>query len=445
LPKRYAPRSRSAKPTGCGRNLGKLQMSKVLFVILFIFSSSLLAQRQRDSTITRDSIPTIEQILELPEEQIDIGLADLVLAKDFYPDLRIESFLYAFNYMADRFNYFFGQHTDPDKRVRALNTFLYRKGEWNDSITFGYDDDDLHVRKLSNKFINGYIATKKGSCITLPMMYVILAERLGFPIYASRLPYHFFVRYVPEKRIPKFQENIEATNGGGYASDKEYRKTFHVPDKSVKNGVYLRTLTKKEYLASLLLINANEWLAHKNIDKAKYFLELSMKYDSTFTSAIINYAIIHLQEAIQLEQKMNEEKKDDMFFYSVYSKNKANNQLSLSPQLPSPLQQQFNIPEPDFSAFQVPMESIFPEIKRPNQNQSVPQSNPPAQFPVNPELQVSLARITTHYVPLIQAKFEVYEKFKQRVEELGIVQEYPESFFQISSKSLKQFQKKGVK
>jgi hypothetical protein len=242
-----------------------------VFVVALFFGESAFSQ-QTDSLLNQINTITIEEILALPEDKIDIGLADLVLAKDFYPDLKIESFLYAFNYMADRYNYFFGQHTDPDRRVRALNTFLYKKGEWNDSITFGYDDDDLHVKKLSNKFINGYIATKKGSCITLPMIL-----------------------------------------------------------------------------------------------------------------------------------------------------------------------------EPDFSAFQVPIERLIPETKNPRQNQPVPRPNPPTQFPVNPELQTSLAEITTRYVPLIQAKLEVYEKYKQRAEELGIVRDYPESFFRISSTSLKQFQEKGVK
>ena len=412
----------------------------IVFIVMpIVFGGRSFAQQSIDSTIT------IENILALAEEEIDIGLADLVLAKDFYPDVKIESFLYVFRYMADRFNYFFGHYTDPDQRVRALNTFLYRKGAWNDSITFGYDDDDLHVTKLSNKFINGYLATKKGSCITLPMMYVVLAERLGFPIYASRLPYHFFVRYISETEISNFQENIEATNGGSYVPDKEYRKTFLVPEKPVKNGVYLRTLSKKEYIASLLLISSNEWIARKDIEKAKYYLDLSMKYDSTFSSAIMNYATIHLQEAIQLEQKMNDEKRDEIFFYGIYTKNKARNQTSPSPQLSSPLQQSFKVPEPDLSAFQIRIEDNLTMMKKSKQNQPIPQPAPPAQFPVNPELSISLAQITTHYVPLIQAKLEVYKKYKQKAEELGMVREYPMNFFQISSKSLKHFQEKGVK
>jgi hypothetical protein len=93
---------------------------------------------------------TIEQILELPEEEIDIGIATLVLAKEFQPKIDVDNFLQIFDYMAERFKYFFGKYEDPDSQICALNTFLYRKGYWNDDITFQYDDEDLHITKLSN-------------------------------------------------------------------------------------------------------------------------------------------------------------------------------------------------------------------------------------------------------------------------------------------------------
>lgn len=418
----------------------RISMLKVFFAVLIVFSGRSFAQPLVDSTIT------IERILAMPEDSIDIGLADLVLARDFYPDLKIESFLYAFDYMAHRFNYYFGQYADPDQRIRALNTFIYRKGYWNDSISFHYDDSDLHVTKLSNKFINGYIATKKGSCITMPMLYAILGERLGFPIFASRLPYHFFVRYIPEEALAKFHENIEATNGGSYVSNKRYQKDLLVPDKAIKNGVYLRTLTKKEYIATLLLINSNEWIVRKNLDKAKYYLELSMKYDSTFSSACMNYATVHLEEAMMLEQKMNDEKQSEISFYTIYDKNRNRNQSSPTYQPPSLLQQNFKIPEPDLSAFQIQIVDNFSKMDNRSRNNPPPQvSPPPQQFPVDPDLSVSLAQITTEYVPQIKAKLAVYEEYKRKAEDLGIVRDYPLLFFQTQSVSLKKFQEKGVK
>ncbi len=131
---------------------------KYLKIIFFLYLFYSISYSQ--SSYTGQSV---ENIFDLPEEEINIGVASLILAKEFYPNMNVEFFLYSFNFMAQRFNKVFGQYENPDDRVRALNTYFYKPGHWNDGITFSYDDEDLHVTKLSNRFINGYIASKKGS------------------------------------------------------------------------------------------------------------------------------------------------------------------------------------------------------------------------------------------------------------------------------------------
>ena len=69
---------------------------------------------------------SIEQILAMPEDSINLGIACLVLAKDAYPNLKIESFDYAINYMADRIDSLDQGKTDPLFRIGLMNTYLYR-------------------------------------------------------------------------------------------------------------------------------------------------------------------------------------------------------------------------------------------------------------------------------------------------------------------------------
>ena len=274
---------------------------KILKIFLLIFFATNIGFAQKQYTGQ-----SIEDILKLPEKDISISIVTLVLAKEFYPNMNVPFFLEAFDYLADRFNYYFGKYTDPNDIIAALNTYLYKPGYWNDNITFCYDDDDLQVTKLDNKFINGYISSKKGSCITMPMLYIILGEKLNIPLKPVRSAKHFFVRYEPEGIKLNFQLNIEATNGGGFISDDEYQESVLIPDKAIKNGVYLRTLTKKEYIASLLLTNANEYIHNKNIEKAKHYYKLAMKYDvpvifhsgdPAFSSAPVKYCHpIHLDD-----------------------------------------------------------------------------------------------------------------------------------------------------
>ncbi|MBD3197235.1 MAG: hypothetical protein GF317_19430, partial [Candidatus Lokiarchaeota archaeon] len=73
-------------------------MNKIIILvsILFLFSISFAQEKYEGQTI--------EQILELPGEEIDLGIAMLVLAKDAYPNLNINFFDYALDFMADRLN-----------------------------------------------------------------------------------------------------------------------------------------------------------------------------------------------------------------------------------------------------------------------------------------------------------------------------------------------------
>ena len=260
---------------------------------------------------------TIEQILQLPEDEIDLGIALLVLAKDAYPNLNIDFFDYALDYMVNQINRLMQGQTDPEARIAMMNTYLYRPGWWNDSITFAYDLDDLEATKTSNLFLNGYLATKKGSCVTMPMLHIVLADRLGWPIQAVRSPKHIFCRYIDEHLK---EQNIEATCGGGYVSDERYISDVGIPEKAIKNGVYLRTLSKKEYIASMMLNNARFYYEQKkDLKKAIYYTSFALSIDSTLSSAHWNlhhyyYLVAHEIETEMLQKIKNIENIKTTFY-----------------------------------------------------------------------------------------------------------------------------------
>lgn len=405
----------------------------ILLFLLAVFSSNSFSQEYYSNQ-------SIEDILKLPEKEINIGIASLVLAKEFYPNLNVQFFLQTFDYLADRYNYYFGKYSKPDDRIGALNTYLYKPGFWNDSITFNYDDDDLQVTKLDNKFINGYIANKKGSCITMPMLYVILGERLNFSVYPVRSAKHFFVRYIPEKTDKKIKQNIETTNGGGFISDKQYKEDVLIPEKAIENGVYLRTLSKKEYIASLLLINANEYIMQKNIEKAKHYFQLAIKYDSTFSSAYWNYGLTAFGEARQLEEKMWEEKQNAINENNVFAeltKKKSNEEIYL-PKQNNDVQNNFL--ENILTIPPILTDDILskPQIKVQKENSQT--SN---QALYQADLQLQLMEIEKKYAPLIMGKINIYREYTQKAEQLGIVHEFPIRFFEKQIESINKFKQQG--
>lgn len=237
----------------------------------------------------------IDNLLTLPEKRIDIGIAALTFAKEVYPDIDIKAYSAKLDEMVRKAKVLAKGSTDPDYRIRALNTYLYKVEG------FGYDKADPNAEKLQNRYLNGILDTKKGSCVTLPLLYLAIAQRLGYPVYPVSVPQHFFLRYVDTQLK---NQNIEASGGGGYVPDDEYIEVLQVSKKALKNGAYLRTLTYREYLADLLSEEAIYWAIQKKYKKAIHYLELSVKINpkspeihSTLGKVYANYSKLLEEES----------------------------------------------------------------------------------------------------------------------------------------------------
>lgn len=179
------------------------------------------------------SAADLKQLAALSESQIDLGRVSLILAKDLYPDLDVDAYFERLDILVARARAHARGSSDPDLRIRSLNTYLFKIER------FGYDHSDSANNKLENRFLNGILDTRKGTCMTLPLLYMAIAQRLGYPIYPVAAPEHLFLRYVHANGS---YQNIEATNGGE-ASDDRYIRDFRVSDKALKSGGYMRTMT----------------------------------------------------------------------------------------------------------------------------------------------------------------------------------------------------------
>ncbi len=276
----------------------KMLMKKYIFSILHCLLLVTFLYSQKSYTGQ-----TIEQIMELPEDEIDLGLACLIIAKEAYPNMNVAFFDYALDYMVNAIKYHNKGNQDPESRIALLNTYLFKAGEWNDFITFSFDYDDIEGNQKNNRYLNGLIASKKGTCITLPMLYMVLADRLGWPVYAVRAPQHVFCRYIVNKDSNEYYD-IETTSKGVITEDLLYVKDFKIPGEGLKSGSYLRTLSKKEYLATMVHNHAWICITKEGIDltNSKRLLQLGLKYDSTDCEAHWNIGTTYYFQAKYYEQ-----------------------------------------------------------------------------------------------------------------------------------------------
>lgn len=85
------------------------------------------------------------------------------------------------------------------EKVKVINHILY------DVYGFGGNKKNFHAAQ--NSYINTVLESKKGNPLTLSLLYIVIAESLGVPIFGVNLPNHFLLAFVDANNIIRFIEN----------------------------------------------------------------------------------------------------------------------------------------------------------------------------------------------------------------------------------------------
>jgi hypothetical protein len=114
---------------------------------------------------------------------------------------------------------------------------------------FGIDANDL--------FIHAIIDGIGGTCGSLPVLYVAVGRRLGYPLRLVKAARHLFVRWDdPDGKLWHHSDrfNVEATGPGiHFLPDEHYRTWPHaISAEDVEAGIFLRSLSPREELAEFV-------------------------------------------------------------------------------------------------------------------------------------------------------------------------------------------------
>lgn len=134
----------------------------------------------------------IEQVFAGPDHEVGLGEAALVLARLEYPDLNVQAHLDQFELFASEVETELPDDYEPNRIISALNAYLFEKLGFR-----GNQDDYFNPR---NSFLNDVMERRTGIPITLSIVYLEIARRLGLPFYGVGLPGHFIIKYDDNRR-----------------------------------------------------------------------------------------------------------------------------------------------------------------------------------------------------------------------------------------------------
>lgn len=126
-----------------------------------------------------------------------------------------------------------------------------------------YDLDDYKSEKhFDSHFVTKLMRSGSGQCLSMPLYYLVLAEKIGAKAYWSFSPQHSFVKIQDENGT---WYNLELTCNA-ILSDAHYMNNSYIKAEAIRNRIYLEPMDKKEVVANMLLELAKGYYTKYGLD-----------------------------------------------------------------------------------------------------------------------------------------------------------------------------------
>lgn len=76
------------------------------------------------------------------------------------------------------------------EKIKVMNHILFE--------VYRFSGNKINIESSQNLFLTNILETRKGTHLTLGILYIILAQKVGIPVYGVDLPQHFILAYADE-------------------------------------------------------------------------------------------------------------------------------------------------------------------------------------------------------------------------------------------------------
>lgn len=155
--------------------------------------------------------------------------------------------------------------------LSAIDALLRREG-------FAFRDNVLFVKGLDAKRID---------CDNYCALYIAIAEVMRIPLVPVYAPDHCFLRYYfPDGSFVNWDPSV-----GKSLTDAFYTKEKLISRQSIQKGVYLKTLTRREFIAIEYNAIGSHLLTVKKFNEANTYFSAAIAAYPAFSSAYHNRGI----------------------------------------------------------------------------------------------------------------------------------------------------------
>jgi serine protease Do len=175
------------------------------------------------------------------DEGVDLVHAALLLARLDNDEVDVETYRREVERMADKVRERLAKDARESDKLAALNQYFFKERGFH-----GSRGDYYH---RSNSYLSEVIDDREGLPITLSVLYIELARRLGLKVEGVGLPGHFVVRHVPAKGEAQI---IDVYEGGTPLSREEAGKKAEEITGRPPREEHFKAIEKKAVVVRML-------------------------------------------------------------------------------------------------------------------------------------------------------------------------------------------------
>lgn len=235
----------------------------------------------------------LEKMLASKDESIDLALANWLVVADIpqFAGVTREAYFKILDGMVEEVRRDMARRkevaiskgknpNDPDVRCSVFCGSVVALG-------FDYAEDfrqhDLTPQRLQalhgdgdKVFLAGLLRSRRGSCVSMPLIYLVIGQRLGFPVHLVAIGKHYFIRW----QEPGYRMNIETTIVDRVAVTPD--DSVYIQDEGLTRdklrGSDLRNLSNQEVLGQLLFTRSAYWVMSGERSKTRSWADLSRAF-----------------------------------------------------------------------------------------------------------------------------------------------------------------------
>jgi len=174
-------------------------------------------QRLAKDVHTREVVRLLEESLAGPPAAVDLVRSALLISRLDNPDLDVDAYVQMVDRMAAEVSSAAGAEASPADRLAALDRYLFQEGGYHGSRTNYYHAANSHLDRV--------LDDREGLPVTLSVLYLGLARRLGVELDGVGLPGHFVVRWRREGTDPVW---VDPFDGGKRLTAEDVRRFYQV-------------------------------------------------------------------------------------------------------------------------------------------------------------------------------------------------------------------------